>query len=553
MDLTENTELANLLFPDVSKTPEYYELLYPGRKLPRGAKVTRFAPSPTGYVHMGSLYTSLISERLAHQSGGVFFLRVEDTDKRREVEGGVANIVSSLLRFGINFDEGRTDTGGEQGDYGPYKQSERTEIYKVFAKHLVEKGLAYPCFCSEEDLSRTRALQEENKLNIGYYGEYAVHRNFTVEQVREELSKGKPFALRIRAPHDSESRFTFRDLIKGDVEMPTNDQDMVLLKSDGFPTYHFAHVVDDHLMRTTHVTRGDEWLSSVPLHMQLFEMFGWDKPYFAHISPIMKIEGNSKRKLSKRKDPEADVTYYHEQGFPEVSVKEYLMNLISSGFEGWRRDNPEEPGTSFRIEPGEMSISGAMFDIAKLTDISRDIIARMAKEEVYDMARKWAEQYDPELGRLLSGDGEYARNIFGIDRGGEKPRKDIAKWLEVKPYIFYFFDGLFEKDIKDGLNFPEAIGAEESRRILREYAKIYDHSDNKDMWFDRIKGFCETVGYSKDIKAFKKDPGAYKGHVGDVAGIIRVAVTNRRNTPDLYNIMQVMGEKRVMERLQKSE
>ncbi|MDD4504388.1 MAG: glutamate--tRNA ligase [Clostridiaceae bacterium] len=550
-NLTENKELADLLFPDAYKAPEYYELLYPKRKLPEGAKVTRFAPSPTGYVHMGSLYASLVSERLAHQSNGVFFLRVEDTDKKREVEGGVANIVRALSRFSINFDEGVTDVDEEKGSYGPYKQSERMEIYKVFAKRLVEKGLAYPCFCSEEDLNKVRSQQEENKLNIGYYGEYAVHRNFTLEQVKEELSKGKPFVIRVKAPQKPDSRFVFKDLIKGDVEMPENDQDMVLLKSDGLPTYHFAHVVDDHLMRTTHVIRGDEWLPSAPLHIQLFSMFEWEKPYFAHISPIMKIEGNSKRKLSKRKDPEADVSFYHEQGYPSVSVIEYLVNLINSNFEDWRRENPKDPNTNFKIELERMSVSGAMFDIVKLTDMSKDIIAYMSGEEVYNMSLEWAKEYDPELESLLSGDEQYAKNIFSIDRSGEKPRKDIAKWLDVKSYIFYFFDELFAKDVENGYNFPETMPQEEVNRLISEYAKVYTHADTKDDWFGRVKEFCETMGYSKDVKTFKKNPGVYKGHVGDVTGVIRVAVTNRRNTPDLYEIMQVMGEKKVMERFEK--
>jgi len=551
-NLTQNRELADLLFPDIQKTPEYYEVLYPKRQLPEGAKVTRFAPSPTGYVHMGSLYASLVSERLAHQSNGVFFLRVEDTDKKREVEGGVSNIIRALSRFGISFDEGVTDVDDEKGSYGPYKQSERMKIYKTFAKRLVEKGLAYPCFCSEEDLDKIRAQQEEKKETPGYYGEYAVHRNSTLEQVKEELSRGKPFVLRVKAPDNPDSRFVFKDLIKGDVEMPENFQDIVLLKSDGLPTYHFAHVVDDHLMRTTHVTRGDEWLPSAPLHVQLFEMLEWEKPYFAHISPIMKMEGSSKRKLSKRKDPEADVSFYHEQGFPGISVIEYLANLINSNFEDWRRENPESPNTSFKIELERMSVSGAMFDIVKLTDMSKDIVAGMTAEEVYNMSLEWAEEYDSELWALLSRDEKYAKRIFSIDRGGEKPRKDIAKWLDVKPNIFYFFDELFTRDAAEGYNFPDTIPADEVNRLIREYAKVYNHSDSKDMWFDRVKGFCEAMGYSKDVKTFKKNPEAYKGHVGDVTGIIRVAVTNRRNTPDLYEIMQVMGEKMVMERFDKA-
>ncbi|HYE83285.1 MAG TPA: glutamate--tRNA ligase [Clostridia bacterium] len=550
-NLTDNKELADLLFPDTERAPEYYELLYPKRTLPEGAKVTRFAPSPTGYVHMGSLYAALVSERLGHQSNGVFFLRVEDTDKKREVGGGVGNIVRSLSRFGINFDEGVTDVDDEKGSYGPYKQSERMGIYKVFAKRMVEKGLAYPCFCSEEALNEIRARQEEQKLTPGYYGEYAVHRNFTLEQVKEELSQGKPFVLRVKAPNNPDNRFIFKDLIKGDVEMPENFQDIVLLKSDGLPTYHFAHVVDDHLMRTTHVVRGDEWLSSAPLHVQLFEMLEWEKPYFAHIAPVMKLEGSSKRKLSKRKDPEADVSYYHEQGFPSISVIEYLVNLINSGFEEWRRDNPTEPNTNFKIELERMSVSGAMFDIVKLTDMSKDIIAGMTGEEIYDAALEWAKEYDTELAALLSRDEQYGKRILNVDRGGEKPRKDFAKWLDIKPFIFYYFDELFEKDTEDGYNFPETMQPDEVKRIVNEYAKVYTHTDNKDMWFDRVKEFCEAMGYSKDVKTFKKNPGVYKGHVGDVTGVIRIAVSNRKNTPDLYEVMQVMGEKKVMERFEK--
>jgi glutamyl-tRNA synthetase len=335
------------------------------------------------------------------------------------------------------------------------------------------------------------------------------------------------------------------------VEMPENFQDIVLLKSDGLPTYHFAHVVDDHLMRTTHVTRGDEWLSSAPLHVQLFDMLEFEKPYFAHISPIMKIEGSSKRKLSKRKDPEADVSFYHEQGFPSISVIEYLVNLTNSNFEDWRRENPKSPNTDFEIELERMSVSGAMFDLIKLTDISKDIVARMTAKEVYDMSLKWAEEYDSELWTLLSENEQYAKSIFKIDRGGEKPRKDIAKWMDVKPYIFYFFDELFDQDVAAGRNFSEAMDTDEVSRLIREYTRVYTHTDSKDMWFDRVKEFCEEMGYSKDVKTFKKNPGVYKGHVGDVTGVIRVAVTNRRNTPDLYEIMQVMGEKKVMERFER--
>lgn len=541
--------LADLLYPDVERAPEYYELLYPKRSLPEGAKVTRFAPSPTGFVHMGSMFVSLVSERLAHQSNGVFYLRVEDTDKKREVEGGVANIIRSLSSFGINFDEGVTDSDSEKGAYGPYKQSERMELYKVFAKRLVEKGCAYPCFCSEEEMDKIRKQQEEIKANPGYYGEWAVHRDASLEQVKEELDKGKAFVLRLRSPHNTDKRVVLHDLIKGDIEMPENDQDMVLIKSDGLPTYHFAHVVDDHLMGTTHVMRGDEWLPSAPLHLILFEMFEWETPHYAHVSPIMKAEGTGKRKLSKRKDPEAAVSFYHEQGYPTVAVIEYLLNLINSTFEEWRRENPKEPNTNFLVELDRMSVSGALFDIVKLTDMSKDLIAVMTAEEVYSLSLEWAKEYDPELAVLMSRDEKYVKQILGIERGTEKPRKDIGKWSDVRAYLQYFFDELFLEEVKDGYAFPENISNDLIRGILEGYMRIYTSSDDKNMWLDRVRGFCEELGYARDAKSYKKNPQDYKGHIGDVTTVIRIAVSNRKNTPDLYEIMQAMGAERVIERL----
>lgn len=541
--------LADLLYPDVERSPEYYELLYPERNLPEGAKVTRFAPSPTGFVHMGSLFVALAAERLAHQSNGVFYLRVEDTDKKREVEGGIANIVRSLSGFGIDFDEGVTASDSEKGSYGPYKQSERMELYRVFAKRLVEKGCAYPCFCSEEEMDKIRKRQEEIKANPGYYGQWAVHRDATPEQVRDELEKGRAFVLRVRAPYRPDSRVILHDLIKGDIEMPENDQDMVLIKSDGLPTYHFAHVVDDHLMRTTHVIRGDEWLPSAPLHLMLFEMFGWETPHYAHVSPVMKAEGGGKRKLSKRKDPEAAVSFYHEQGYPGAAAIEYLLNLINSTFEEWRRENPREPNTRFPVELPRMSVSGALFDIVKLTDMSKDLIAVMTADEVYGLASEWAREYDPELAALMGRDEAYAKRIFGIERGTEKPRKDIGKWSDVRAYLQYFFDELFYEEVKDGYSFPGNISPDEIRVILDAYMGIYADSDDKNMWLERVRDFCEKMGYARDVKSYKKNPQAYKGHIGDVTTVIRIAVANRKNTPDLYEIMQAMGEERVMRRL----
>ena len=539
--MTDYKALAELLYPDVKYTPEELEQKYGPRNLPEGARVTRFAPSPTGFVHFGSLYISLIDQRVAHQSQGVYMLRIEDTDKKREIEGGVANIVDSLANFGINADEGVARTGEEIGNYGPYKQSERMEIYKTFAKLLVEKGYAYPCFCSEEELDKNRKSQEEVKLRPGYYGEWAVHRNSTLDEVKAELETGKRFVLRIKSPGDADTRIVLHDLIKGDIEMPENDQDMVLIKSDGLPTYHFAHAVDDHLMKTTHVIRGDEWLSTAPLHLQLFQVYGWELPIYAHISPIMKMEGTSKRKLSKRKDPEAAVSYYHEQGYPKVAVIEYMLNLINSNFEEWRRANPTVLNTEFKIELERMSVSGALFDFVKLTDISKDLIAMMSADEVFELVTEWAEQYDKDFAAYLLRDEAFTRRIFSIERPAEKPRKDFGKWMDVKSYIFYFFDELFEEDIKNGYNFPENISTEDVAAVLKAYREAYDEGDDKQGWFERVKAMCPALGFASEVKAYKKNPQDYKGHVGDVTTVIRVAATNRRNTPDLYEILKVMG------------
>ena len=548
--MSDNKILGNLLFPQVKKFPEDYEEKYPLRELKKDACVTRFAPSPTGFIHIGGLFAALVSERVAHLSDGVFFLRIEDTDKKREVEGGIEEIIKAFSQFEIFFDEGVVSMNEAKGNYGPYKQSERKEIYQTFAKLLVEKGLAYPCFCSEEELALTRAKQEEHKLRPGYYGKWAKHRNTSIEEVHENLAQGKTFVLRIKSPGVSDVRIIHKDLIRGEVEMPENDQDTVILKSDGIPTYHFAHAIDDHFMRTTHVIRGDEWLPSIPLHLQLFEALGWETPAFAHISPIMKMDENSKRKLSKRKDPEAAVGFYHEQGFPNVSVIEYLLNLANSGFEDWRKDNPSISWNQFSVKLENMSTSGSLFDIVKLTDISKGIIAAMTAEEVFEKTSKWSKEYDEELYSLLSNNKEYGIKLLNIERSAEKPRKDFGKWSDVKDNIFYFYDSLFEVDTKENcINFAENTKKEEIIKILKAYTKVYNENDTKEEWLGRVRLLCEELDYAGNVKTFKKNPDDYKGHIGDVTGVIRIALTNRKNTPDMYEIMQVMGREMTINRI----
>lgn len=541
--------LADLVLPGVGKTPEYYFKLYPKRNLPSGVQVTRYAPSPTGFQHIGGIFSSLTAERMAHLSGGVFYLRIEDTDKKREVEGAIEDTIKTLEYFGIVFDEGMMDSGHEKGSYGPYKQSERKEIYQTFVKSLVAKGLAYPCFCTEEELDEIRRKQAEVKANPGYYGEWTRCRNLTLEEVKDRIDSGIPFIIRLKSPGDSNRRVVLNDLIRGEISFPENDQDVVIMKSDGLPTYHFAHAVDDYLMGTTIVIRSEEWLPSVPIHLQLFDVLGFDKPEFAHIPQVMKLDGSSKRKLSKRKDPEAAVEYFITQGYPPQSVIEYLINLMNSGFEVWRNENPEVPYTGFEVKLDRMSESGALFDLVKLNNISTNVIASFQAEKVYELYLEWAEKYDEEMAELLTQNPNYVKKIFNIDREGPKPRKDIGKWADVREYIGYYFDNVFKEIIREGYNLPERVSYEEAKALLKEYTKIYDPSDDKDTWFSKIKELASNMGYASDNKAFKKNPELYKGNVADVAAVIRAAMTNKANTPDLYEIMQIMGRERVLGRL----
>ena len=545
--MDEKKALAELLFPNVTQTPDDLEKLFPPRKLPEGARVTRFAPSPTGFLHIGGLFAALISKLNAQMTNGIFMLRIEDTDKKREIEDGVSEIIRGLEAFGVTPDEGVMGFNKEQGNYGPYTQSKRAGIYHVIAKSLVEKGLAYPCFCSEDELSALREQQEkEGALIKGYFGKWAKCRELTFEQQKKLIEEGKPYTLRLRSPGSEDKRITFVDLIKGKIEMPENIQDIVLLKTDSIPTYHFAHAVDDHFMRTTHVTRGDEWISSVPTHIQLFSVCGFKAPKYAHISPIMKEENGSKRKLSKRKDPEAAVTYYAEEGFPKESVLEYLLTLANSNFEDWRRANPDADCSEFPFNLKKMSVSGALFDLTKLTDVSKNVISKMSAEKVLAYALDWAEKYDEKLYSLLSRDKEYSKAIFSIDRGTAKPRKDIAKFSEIGAYVSYFFDEEFDTDLSE---LPQNLSKETVIKILEAYAASYEQAKDNSVWFEHMKELCEPLGFTPNVKEYKKNPELYLGHVGDVSSVVRVAVTGRKNTPDLFSIMTVLGKERVLNRL----
>ena len=543
-------DLANLIFPE-AKEISYYEEKYPERNIKEGAIVTRFAPSPTGFVHIGGLYQALVAKESANRTGGVFFLRVEDTDQKREVENGITGIIHSLKEFDIEPDEGMiTETEGK-GNYGPYKQSERKEIYQAYAKYLIEQGKAYPCFCTPEEVEQIRAKQESAKIRPGYYGVWAKCRNNTVEEMAEKIKNGEKYIIRFKSPGREDRKIKHKDVIKGNVEFPENDQDIVIIKADGLPTYHFAHAIDDHLMGTTHVIRGDEWLSSVPLHLQLFHELGFRPPKYAHIAPIMKNDNGNKRKLSKRKDAEAAVSYYEQEGIPAEAVKEYLLNIANSTFENWRRANPEKTMEEFELQLNKMSVSGALFDMVKLLDVGKTVISKFTAEQVYEKALEWAKKYDKELEEMLS-NKEYSLKIFGIERGNKKPRKDIAKWSDVKDSIIYMYD---DKFINKNQEYPYQVinDKEEINKIITLYIeKYYNENDDKQTWFDKIKELSGELGYAKEVKEFKANPEKYKAHVGDVSTVLRVALTGRTNTPDMYEIMQVLGKDSIEKRFEKA-
>ena len=541
-------DLANLIFPD-AKDISYYEEKYPERNLKEGAIVTRIAPSPTGFTHIGGLYQGLIAKKLSKQTEGVFFVRIEDTDQKREVKNAITEIIDSLNDFGIEPDEGMLNEEESKGEYGPYKQSQRKEIYQAYAKYLIAQGKAYPCFCSTEEIEEIRKKQEAAKIRPGYYGIWAKCRNYTVEEMVEKIKNGDSYIIRFKSPGREDRKIRHKDIIKGNVEFPENDQDIVIIKADGLPTYHFAHAIDDHLMRTTHVIRGDEWLSSIPLHLQLFSELGFKAPKYAHIAPIMKNDNGNKRKLSKRKDPEAAVSFYKEMGITQEAVKEYLLNIANSNFENWRKANPDLDISEFDLQLNKMSVSGALFDMVKLLDVGKTTISKFSAEKVYDEALNWAKKYDKELEEMLQ-DKEYALKVLGIERGNKKPRKDIAKWSDVKYIIEYMYDEKFYSK-EQNYEYQTINEKEDIVKILDSYIeKYYDENDDKQTWFDKIKELSAEMGYAKEVKEFKANPEKYKAHVGDVSTVLRVALTGRTNTPDMYEIMKIIGKDKMKKRFE---
>lgn len=533
--------LAELLFPNIDKSPEDYEKIYPKRNLPEGAKVTRLGPSPTGFIHLGNLYGAFVDERLAHQSGGVFYLRIEDTDDKRFVDGAVKIIIDSLRFFGISFDEG-AGLDGDTGAYGDYTQSNRGEIYASFAKKLVREGKAYPCFLTEEEITAIRAKQEAEKQNPGIYGEFAAYRNLSLEEVEANIKAGKPYVLRLKSDGNPDPekarRIKVEDAIRGTLEMPENFQDVVILKTTGIPTYHFAHVVDDHLMRTTHVVRGAEWLPSLPIHVELFEKLGLKLPIYCHTAQLMKLDENgNKRKLSKREDPELSLDYYRNLGYHPAAVREYLLTILNSNFEEWRAEHQDADIDEFTFTTEKMSNSGALFDLNKLNDISKDVLLRIPAEEIVEFLKGWAEEFRPEIMYIFD-DEEYLRKIIDLGRHDKKPRKDLVYAEQIVEFISYFFDDMFAREDE----IPAEVSAEDAREILKKYMESYDHADDQSPWFDKIRNIAVELGYAAKPKDYKKNPEDYKGHVGHVSTVIRVALMGRAQSPDVWCIQQIMGE-----------
>lgn len=538
-------KLAEALIPDKNIRPlEEYEALYPERDLPKGAKVTRLAPSPTGFMHLGNLYVAIANERIAHQSGGVFYLRIEDTDAKRKVEGAVEVIHSSLKYFGIGFDEGAELSG----NYGPYYQRQRAEIYHAYAKDLIRRGLAYPCFCTEEELEKTREYQTENKLLPGYYGEFARCRNLTEEEIYDNLAKGKPYVIRLRSQGDVNVKHTFHDAVKGEITVTENNQDVVILKSDGIPTYHFAHAVDDHLMRTNLVIRGEEWLASLPIHIELFKVLGFRLPEYGHNCSIQKIDGDTRRKLSKRKDPEASLTFYREEGYHPLAVRTYMMTLLNSNFEEWLLKFPDKPLDEFKFSIGKMGKSGALFDILKLNDVSKSVMSRLSETEMYDFLSDWAKEYGTETQKGWFADREYLLRVLALCMGvgGKKRRKDFVCARQAMGLLSYFFDASFAPE------YSFRFDKNTVRAVMEEFKKTYDPADDSSVWFNKVKAVADAHGFASDMKAYKANPEAYAGNVSDVAEMLRIAVTGLSNTPDLWTIMQILGKDRTLSRIDRA-
>lgn len=537
--------LAELLFPHVTLGPEDMEKRYPPRNLPEGAVVSRHAPSPTGYVHLGNIVQSLTSERVCHQSGGVMYLRIEDTDTKREVKGAVGALIDSLAHYKIKFDEGAT-ADGEIGAYGPYRQRQRRDIYHVYAKHLVLQGKAYPCFCTAGELEAIREHQRAEKANLGYWGPWAVWRDRPFEDIENALKADRPWVLRFRSSGSIKNKYKFSDLIKGEIDITENEIDIVLLKSDGIPTYHFAHVVDDHLMRTTHVIRADEWIASLPVHIQLFRALGFKLPEYAHIGPIMIMDGSSKRKISKRKDPQFGLIYYKKSGYPVEAVYEYVLTILNSNFEDWRRANPDAPAEKFPFSLRKMNPAGSLFDAAKLSDISKNVVSKMTADKIYADLLEWAKEFEPPFATALSADPEYAKAIISIGRGGKKPRKDYGTWAELREYMRLFYYDTFT--IVD--KYPEGADKDDIKATLKRFLETYDPADEQGVWFAKIKSIASSLGYAAEMKEYKENPGAWRGSVADISMFLRVALTGKLSSPDMYAVMQILGKTRVRQRLE---
>ena len=540
--------LADLLFPNIDKSPDDYEKIYPERDLAEGAKVTRLGPSPTGFIHLGNLYGAFVDERLAHQSGGVFYLRIEDTDDKRFVDGAVKIIIDSLRFFGINFDEG-AGLNGDKGAYGDYTQSRRGDIYAAFAKKLVREGKAYPCFLTENEIAEIRSKQETAKQNPGIYGEFAAHRKLSLEDVEANIKAGKPYVLRLKSDGNPDPekarRIKVEDAIRGTLEMPENFQDVVILKTTGIPTYHFAHVVDDHLMRTTHVVRGAEWLPSLPIHVELFEKLGLKLPIYCHTAQLMKLDENgNKRKLSKREDPELSLDYYRKLGYHPAAVREYLLTILNSNFEEWRDEHQDADIDEFTFTTEKMSNSGALFDLNKLNDISKDVLLRIPAGEIIEFLKAWAQEFKPEIMYIFD-DEEYLEKIIDLGRNDKKPRKDLVYAEQIVDFISYFFDDMFV--IEDDI--PTEVSDDDAKEILKKYMESYNHSDDQSQWFDKIRNIAVELGYAAKPKEYKKNPDEYKGHVGHVSTVIRIALMGRAQSPDVWCIQQIMGEEMTRRRI----
>ena len=550
-DEMDNQKLADLLFPEVVNTPEYYEEKFPYRKLPNKAEVTRMAPSPTGFIHLGNLYSALADERIAHRNGGVFYLRIEDTDEKRKVDGAVETIINVLRYFDIEFDEGAGfDDTDPRNAYGPYFQRQRVEIYLTYAKSLVERGLAYPCFCTEEELDKVRAKQEEDKVLTGYYGEYATCRNLSYEEIEANIKAGKPYVLRLRSQGSPDKEITFVDAIKGEIKLPENIHDIVLLKKDGIPTYHFAHAIDDHLMRTTTVVRGGEWLASAPIHYELFHLLGFKMPAYAHTAHLMKFdeETGGKRKLSKRKDPELSLDYYRKDGYHPYTMKVYLLTLLNSNFEEWHEKFPDKDINEFPFTVEKMNQSGALFDKDKLHNICKNELSKLSEEELYDFLYDWAKENEPENVEKWFGDREKMLQILRLYMGvgAKRRRKDLMYAKQIFELISYFFDGESAEEM-DEFKLDEDMVS----KILKSYLAKYDHNDDNSVWFNKLKEIADEHGFASDMKAYKANPENFKGNVSDIAEAVRIAVTGRANTPDLWTIVHIMGEEQMKERIKK--